>query len=104
GLLEIVPQLEGSPQFWRKLLDRYMDVDLEAEFVKLADWLGRHRKRQCTALFVMNWLGKAAEHVSGSAAGAVQLIGCAGCGATNRPVAQEGDLCSWCQRRLAVSA
>lgn len=51
--------LNSDPRFWRKVLNTYGHVDLEAEAIKIADWQQRHRKRQCSQRFVLNWLGRA---------------------------------------------
>lgn len=47
--------------FWRKVLDKYPGLDLEAEAMKAADWLRRHSKRTCSQAFVFNWLDGALE-------------------------------------------
>jgi hypothetical protein len=53
----LVPMgLEGRPEFWRKVLDKYGAIDLEAEALKQADWLRRNKKRQCSELRYLNWL------------------------------------------------
>jgi hypothetical protein len=49
---------DQPPQFWRKVLDTYGRLDLESESLKMADWLRRHKKRQCSGGFVLNWLKK----------------------------------------------
>jgi len=48
--------LDGDPRFWRKVIDTYGEVDLEAEALKMADWQHQHRKRNCSQRFVLNWL------------------------------------------------
>jgi len=50
---------DQPPQFWRKVLGAYGRLDLEGESLKMADWLRRHKKRQCSGGFVLNWLAKA---------------------------------------------
>lgn len=56
--------LSAQPRFWRKVLDTYQALDLEAEAMAMADWLRRHRKRVCSTAFVLNWLKSSAERRS----------------------------------------
>ena len=48
-----------APGHWRKVLDDYGGVDLEAEAYKQADWLRRHQVKSCSASRYTNWLAKA---------------------------------------------
>ncbi len=51
--------LQGEPAFWRKVLDTYSELDLEAEAFKQADWLRRHRIADCSTTRYLNWLSRA---------------------------------------------
>lgn len=51
--------ISEDPQLWRKVLDTYGVLDLEAEAIKQADWMHRHHIRACTSARYLNWLSKA---------------------------------------------
>lgn len=56
-------QYEPTPEFLRKVGERYPQLDLEVEALKLADWLKMpvHRKETCSQRRILNWLDRAEE-------------------------------------------
>lgn len=51
--------ISHEPKLWRKTLDTYGSIDLEAEALKQADWLRRHRIRACSNSRYLEWLSRA---------------------------------------------
>lgn len=52
---------EPSPDFLRKVAQKYGVLDLEEEALKIRGWAKAHPKRLCTTAFVLNWLKTAIE-------------------------------------------
>lgn len=52
---------DSSPEFWRKVLDKYGALDVDEEALKAVDWLKRHSKRQCSQALMLNWFKIAME-------------------------------------------
>ncbi len=116
--------ISEDPQLWRKVLDTYGPLDLEAEALKQADWLRRHRLKTISNARYLGWLekallaphGRAAEHDSefvvveddGSAyprGPDPTWLSCAKCGQPSPRVSKERPVCAVCllarERQLA---
>jgi hypothetical protein len=63
AILRDLPGYRPTSAFYEKTLARYSTVDLDAEAIKLADWVTRKRT-QCTTVRVFNWLDNALADVS----------------------------------------
>ena len=59
--------LDSSERLRAKVAEKYASLDLEEEGIKIVSWLEVHRKRLCSAAFVLNWLKKAREQDDGRA-------------------------------------
>lgn len=58
AILRELPGYRPTAAFYEKTAARYASVDLDAEAIKLADWVVRKRT-QCTTARVFNWLDNA---------------------------------------------
>lgn len=94
--------ISREPKVWRKVLDDYGQLDLEAEALKQADWMRRHRIKACSTARYLNWLDKAREdYVSRSMTNEPAVVtGCPRCGKANWDTSI-GPVCPQCARHDA---
>ena len=79
-------------RFWALCQQRYPDLDLELEAMKLAEWLTepRNEQRRCSKAFIANWLAKAAARPPAPPAPVVATNGSIGNRVYHQPITQQG--------------
>jgi hypothetical protein len=50
--------ISHDPGLWRKTLDTYGGLDLQAEALKQADWMRRHKIKTCSTARYLEWLNR----------------------------------------------
>lgn len=77
--------ISHDPKLWRKTLDAYGEIDLQAEALKQADWLRRHKMKSCSTARYLNWLKTAQTELPATRA---------------QDVPRPPELCPECQRPI----
>lgn len=98
--------LSGDQRFWRKVLDTYGQLDLEAEAFKQADWMRRNRIKACSTSRYFHWLDKAladrAAHAEPDEA--AESAPTCPCGNALYDPGRDGATCRKCQQKGLMTA